>query len=101
MKNIRILLSALLVALFSFFLSPAIYADGADNVVEQVVFEVNVNSASATELAEKLDGVGEARAQLIVEYREKHGPFTSLDQLLSVKGIGTATLEKNREKIRL
>ncbi|MFA0810806.1 ComEA family DNA-binding protein [Microbulbifer epialgicus] len=102
MKNTRILLSTLLIALFSSCISPAIYADDGElNSVEQLVSEVNVNSASALELAEKLDGVGKARAQLIIEYREKHGPFTSVDQLLNVKGIGAATLEKNREKIRL
>lgn len=104
MINTRILLSTLMIALFSSCISPAIYADDDTDglkAMDQLVFEVNVNNATAIELAEKLDGVGKARAQLIIEYREKHGPFTSLDQLLNVKGIGAATIEKNREKIRL
>ncbi|WP_299946058.1 ComEA family DNA-binding protein [uncultured Microbulbifer sp.] len=102
MKNIRVLTHALLVLVFSLSLSPAITAnDTGSETAEPVVFEINVNSASVTELAEKLEGVGTEKAQLIVEYREKHGPFTSVEQLLDVKGIGTATLEKNRNKIRL
>jgi len=102
MINTRILLSTLMITLFSLCISPAIYADDDGlKVVDQLVSEVNVNNASVIELAEKLDGVGKARAQLIIEYREKHGPFTSLEQLMNVKGIGAATIEKNREKIRL
>ncbi|WP_193164721.1 ComEA family DNA-binding protein [Microbulbifer hainanensis] len=65
------------------------------------VAAVNLNSASAEELAEKLEGVGAARAEMIVKYRDEHGPFTSVEQLLEIKGIGTATLEKNRTKISL
>jgi len=60
---------------------------------------VNVNKASATELAEALKGVGPAKAEAIVKYRDKHGPITTLQQLSEVKGIGTATLEKNKEVI--
>ncbi|GAB2900270.1 ComEA family DNA-binding protein [Microbulbifer echini] len=96
------LFAALLVVALSLFSSSAVYANEGELIgAEQVEFEVNVNSASVTELADKLVGVGETKAQLIIEYREKHGPFTSLDQLLNVKGIGTATLDKNRERIRL
>ncbi|WP_299584972.1 ComEA family DNA-binding protein [uncultured Microbulbifer sp.] len=96
------LFTALLVVALSLFSSSAVYANEGELIgAEQVELEVNVNSASVTELADKLVGVGEAKAQLIIEYREKHGPFTSLDQLLNVKGIGTATLDKNRERIRL
>ncbi|MFC6632048.1 ComEA family DNA-binding protein [Microbulbifer taiwanensis] len=62
---------------------------------------VNLNSASSEELAEKLDGIGVARAEMIVKFRDEHGPFTSVEQLLEIKGIGTATLEKNRDRIQL
>ncbi|WP_444902726.1 ComEA family DNA-binding protein [Microbulbifer sp. CnH-101-E] len=94
------LLSLLLAIALSFLSSSVVFADGAESE-QQVAFEVNVNSASAEELAGKLLGVGEAKAQLIIEYREQYGPFTSLDQLLNVKGIGAATLDKNRKRIRL
>ncbi|WP_413662666.1 ComEA family DNA-binding protein [Microbulbifer sp. CNSA002] len=84
------------------FLNPSTYAGELESVdAKEVVLSVNVNSASAIELADKLDGIGEARAQLIVEYREEHGPFTSVEQLLNIKGIGATTLDKNRGIIRL
>ena len=59
---------------------------------------ININTAPASELMQ-LDGIGEVRAQAIVQYREEHGSFKSLDELVNVKGIGEKTLEKNREKI--
>ncbi|MDP5209722.1 helix-hairpin-helix domain-containing protein [Microbulbifer sp. 2205BS26-8] len=102
MKNIRVIIPSLLVLVFSLYLSPTITAnDARPEAVKQVVTKINVNSASVAELAEKLEGVGTEKAQLIVEHREKHGPFTSVEQLLDVKGIGAATLKKNRDKIQL
>jgi competence protein ComEA len=59
---------------------------------------INVNAAMATEL-EELPGVGEVIAQAIVDYRTENGPFTSVDQLLDVSGIGDATLEDIRELV--
>lgn len=59
---------------------------------------VNVNTATAVDL-ETLPGVGEVIAQAIVEYRTQNGPFTSVDQLLDVTGIGDATLEDIRELV--
>ena len=63
--------------------------------------KVNVNSADAATIAAALNGVGEAKAEAIVAYREEHGPFKSADQLAEVKGIGLKTVEKNRELIDL
>jgi competence protein ComEA len=59
---------------------------------------VNVNTATATEL-EELPGVGEVIAQAIVDYRTENGPFTSVDQLVDVSGIGDATLESIRDLV--
>ena len=55
---------------------------------------VNINTASAEELAKFLPGVGETRAQAIVEYRETVGGFGSVEELLNVRGIGKATYAK-------
>ncbi|MDQ2639894.1 MAG: ComEA family DNA-binding protein [Pseudomonadota bacterium] len=62
--------------------------------------QVNINTADATTLAKELKGIGLKRAQDIVEYRQKHGPFKSADELALVKGIGPAAIAKNREIIR-
>ena len=62
---------------------------------------VNINSASAEELAEALNGVGLSRAQAIIESRDSEGAFQSAEDLARVKGVGPATVEKNRERIRL
>lgn len=62
---------------------------------------VNINTADATTLAAGLNGVGPSKAQAIVAYRDANGPFQSADQLASVKGIGLATVEKNRDRIEV
>jgi competence protein ComEA len=62
---------------------------------------ININTASAEEIADALKGVGLKRAQAIVAWREKNGDFTSLDQLTVIKGIGDSTLAKNQQKIQL
>ena len=61
---------------------------------------VNVNTASPEEL-QALPGIGESRAQAIVELRTSRGGFKSLDDLSQVKGIGEATLEKLKPQMRL
>ncbi|GAA0790559.1 ComEA family DNA-binding protein [Marinobacterium sediminicola] len=62
---------------------------------------VDINTATASEIAAALNGVGPAKAEAIVAYREANGPFVAVDQLSDVKGIGPATVEKNRELILL
>jgi competence protein ComEA len=62
---------------------------------------ININAATAVELAEALDGVGEVKAEAIIVLREQLGGFASLEQLLDVKGIGDATLLRIRPIIVL
>ncbi len=62
----------------------------------QVAAAIDINKASAEQMAEGLNGIGLVKAQEIVRYREQNGPFQSVDQLLAVKGIGEATLGRNR-----
>lgn len=59
---------------------------------------VNINTATVSELI-TLDGIGEARAKAIIEYREANGGFGSVDELTKVSGIGGKTLEKNRSRV--
>lgn len=56
---------------------------------------IDLNSASAAEL-ESLPGIGRSRAQAILAFREAHGGFHSVSQLLRIKGIGRAMLRKLR-----
>ena len=60
---------------------------------------VDVNTASAEALAEAIHGVGIKRAQAIVVYRERHGAFSSVDQLAQVRGISVNTVERNRGRL--
>jgi len=61
---------------------------------------VNVNTADASTLAKELDGIGPAKAEAIVEYRQKNGPFRAPEDLLKVQGIGERVLEQNRANLR-
>lgn len=61
--------------------------------------KVNLNAADAETLRRDLFGIGAAKAKAIIAYRESNGPFTAVDELLEVKGIGKALLEKNRDRL--
>ena len=62
---------------------------------------VDINTADAKTLARELKGIGLARAQAIVDYRAKNGPFKSADDLARVKGVGQQVVEQNRANIRV
>lgn len=61
--------------------------------------KLNINTATASEIQKALTGIGAKKAEAIVQYREKHGNFTSAEQLLEVQGIGRSTLDKNLNRI--
>jgi competence protein ComEA len=61
--------------------------------------QVDLNHADARTLAESLDGIGLVKAEAIVAYRSRHGPFRSVDDLAHVKGIGAKTIDANRNAI--
>jgi competence protein ComEA len=62
---------------------------------------VDVNTADAETISAELKGIGLKKAEAIVEYRTKHGPFRSADDLTLVKGIGERTVELNRSDIKV
>lgn len=62
--------------------------------------KVNINKASAEEL-QTLPSIGEVRAQRIVEHREKHGPFTAVEEIMDVSGIGTGIFNQIKERITI
>jgi len=59
---------------------------------------ININTADSTSLA-SLSGIGQSKAEAIVEYRKANGPFTSAQDLTNVKGIGARTVEKNANRL--
>lgn len=65
---------------------------------ESVSGLININTAAAYEL-QRLNGIGEVKARAIIDYREQNGGFSSVDELINVKGIGEKTLEKIRADI--
>ena len=60
---------------------------------------VDINTADAKAIATAMVGVGPSKAEAIVAYRKANGPFKSVDDLAHIKGIGAATLKKNRDRI--
>ena len=62
---------------------------------------VDLNRADADTIARELNGVGSARAQAIVDYRNEFGAFESTEELLNVTGIGKHILDVNRANIVL
>lgn len=83
------MIKSLLLAVFLLF-SQGLYAT-----------PVNINTADAASLAEQLKGIGPKKAQAIVDYRNKNGAFTSIEDVVKVKGISEKTLAKNRDNIVL
>lgn len=59
---------------------------------------LDLNSATAAEL-EELPGIGPELARRIIAYREAHGPFRSVEELLNVPGIGPAILERIQDLV--
>ena len=97
----RNLLAAVIVLLTASAWHPFVAAEAGSQSAgqPQSAATININEASAARIAEVLDGIGEKRAQAIVDYREKHGAFESLDDLAAVKGVGEKTLEDNAGRI--
>lgn len=62
---------------------------------------VSVNTATAEELAQAMNGVGLKKAQAIVSYREEYGPFKSVEDLKQVPGMGSALVERNLKALTL
>lgn len=87
--------------LWSFQPVLAIAADSESTPAADQQLSVDINTADAIRLAEALPGIGPAKAALIVQWRTQNGPFTQIDQLLQIKGIGPKTLEKLRDYARL
>lgn len=94
------LVSLLFVAACSLVFLPQVQAQPELAAAEMAtVATVNLNQADADTLVRELKGIGPAKAQAIIDYREQQGVFVSVEELLEVKGIGVATLERLRGQL--
>ena len=79
-------------AVMSFFLLPI---QAASKVIDQ---KININTASAAEL-QQLPRIGEKVAQRIIDFREQHGKFQKIEEIMKVKGIGERMFANLKELI--
>lgn len=106
-KHIRKTLSVTAIICSSLFAVPYALAEDAEpaQAVEQTATQatssVNINTATASELASGLKNVGAKKAEVIVTYREEYGPFTKAEQLMEVPGIGPKLFEINKDRIKV
>jgi competence protein ComEA len=61
---------------------------------------INLNTADKADL-ESINGIGPAKADAIIEYRNEQGSFKSVDELLNIKGIGPKLLENIKEQMKI
>lgn len=71
---------------------PEISGGGSDSRM------ININTATASELT-SLNGIGETKAEAIIAYREEHGAFGTIDEIMQVDGIGQGTFDKIKDNI--
>ncbi|MGO2011789.1 MAG: ComEA family DNA-binding protein [Pseudoalteromonas sp.] len=95
-------ITLIVVLLLSLSFSHVVTAEPAKSkpMSEMKSDKVNINSASAEQLA-MLPGIGESKAQAIINYRTKKGEFKSVEELTQVKGIGDKLLSKLEGKVTL
>lgn len=88
---------------FIFAVSPLVLAQSVSDKaisMQSNMQMINLNTATQDELS-SLPGIGEKKAMAIIEYRKNYGKFTSIEQLMEVKGIGPKLLEKMKSQISI
>lgn len=104
MKN-RIMIGVMFAAVLSLSVNAAQKTEevSSSNQAEQVANQshnININTDDVDQLVQ-LNGIGEVKANAIVEFRQRHGKFTAINELEKVKGISTKLIEKNKTMIVL
>jgi len=94
----------MLVVLTMVLLSGVLFAQNAPDITGDLqaieIEPININRADAETIARVLLGIGNSRAEAIVDYREQYGEFHSLEELQMVRGVGEVTLKNNADRIR-
>ena len=107
--SLAILMVASIVGYNAFFVGEARQVDSysvstedttesSDNSSNDEILSININTASQEEL-KKLNGIGEAKAKNIIDYRESHGGFSKIEEIVNVKGISKNIFEKIKSNI--
>ncbi len=97
----KTMIKSLLVS-FAVFSAPLSLADETVTPTTSTAeMSVNINTADADELDKHLMGIGQAKAKLIVDYRNDHGDFKNIKDLENIKGIGQKTVELNKDVIKI
>jgi len=76
---------------------PAAVPESSRGAVETV----DINTATAQQMADTLQGIGLKRAEAIIAYRDRFGKFYSAEELTAVKGIGANTIKRNLSRIKV
>lgn len=93
-----LLKTILLIVIAMAGLAPAPLDAAESPTTVHAVTAINLNQATAEQL-QALPGVGPALSERIVRYRTEHGPFSTVDQLTDVKGVGQAKLAKFKDQL--
>ncbi|GLX80168.1 competence protein ComEA [Thalassotalea insulae] len=99
----KVIFSAIVIAFSTLsFANHAFDNDSGKAVATSVVSDsvININQADTKALA-LLKGIGKKKAQAIVSYRQAHGDFSSIDDLLKVEGIGKKIIEQNKARLSI
>ena len=62
---------------------------------------ININTADKETLMSVINGVGEKKAEAIIQFRDENGPFKSIDDLTKIKGIGQGMIDKHEKMLRV
>ena len=92
-------LCAVFGATSSFAVEPSAVFSSEVGTIQTATQNININTASAMDLAQALTGVGLKKAEEIVAFRNLNGQFAAAIEITEVKGIGPATFEKNKDRI--
>jgi len=69
-------------------------------LTSEVTEKININSASFDQL-QSLNGIGQKKAQAIIDYRNEHGSFETIEEIMNVKGIGQGIFDKVKNSIEV
>ena len=94
MLSMKRLFALCLVAGFMVVLAPTVWAQD----VEHNAAKININTASVDQLTQ-LKGIGPEYAERIIEFRESHGTFKAAEDITQIPGVGSKTLEANKDRI--